>query len=847
MPKDSLKTLLKKFPYFLDKSSSSNFYKSQDVTNRRFQDVYNELFKVYESFHLNKRLLIWKDQNDKYDYVINFVATVPHLKRVRLYKNNTRIYSQSFAYEDNIDNFEYSYTYEAPDYKCNFHNDTFFNYANRLIIDGKTLTNKDEVQGYYLIDELGTATNLEECLQFNPPYTIIAHISNYTSGTYIQIYNTVENLRVPLSTLSPDKEDFVVIIKVTKGKVEYYVDGVLRDDLTWKGSLGTARIFLRVDPNSSVTYEDIFVCHTADVPGEYLDFDYSLRENIIPKDKFKIEVETHDEIIDIKGFPENDTIKGDIYDHDVSLDEIGALLNIPRKTYLTDIPVDLYEYTEPPFNDRGSEDDYHYMTRMLEYMVKLHHVHPVVLEIWKLYGIEADMLNRERFLIKMFDEDYHNGLDWAPQEWEHKDTLCEYTTDLGAYFFTSASTKTPLRDTPITLYFQLLDSLARTIDEDYLVDIYLNNTLIEGDYANKTYKLSNIPSDIENVCRIECKNSTGSIGSDEILISVRCCNNADLYVSETGHNHNPGTKESPLKTVQKAINLTNNDLSVIVVKSGNYDISLYDPIVVKNSCTILGCGSVLMENTDDYSFFKIPKTKGLSLNEVTLQYKGSIYDVDDVTVKNNNHDGSDVELIIYDNGSEPIELTRITMTVTENVIVGDTITVTGKLTNKYNNGVSGKTVRVTCPGSTPVNTTTESNGTFSAELEIVRTGILTVTSKFQGDTNYAPVRITQDITSKISITDALDGYDYVVMDMEYVDNDWNYTYKPVSEITSLSDMNGAIMNLQFTNEKDVEYTRYTSSSTSASITENEMKKLKGMLMGIIYDEYTIQHTDYEVN
>ena len=70
MPKDSLKRLLDMFPYFFNKESTSNFYKSQSVTNNRFQDIYQSLFDVYESFHLQKRCYIWKEQNAAYNYVI---------------------------------------------------------------------------------------------------------------------------------------------------------------------------------------------------------------------------------------------------------------------------------------------------------------------------------------------------------------------------------------------------------------------------------------------------------------------------------------------------------------------------------------------------------------------------------------------------------------------------------------------------------------------------------------------------------------------------------------------------------------------------------------------------------
>ena len=70
MPRDSLKSLMDMFPHFFDKSSTSNFYKSQDVTNKRFQELYNYLFKITQSFQLDKKLLIWKEQSVNFNYKI---------------------------------------------------------------------------------------------------------------------------------------------------------------------------------------------------------------------------------------------------------------------------------------------------------------------------------------------------------------------------------------------------------------------------------------------------------------------------------------------------------------------------------------------------------------------------------------------------------------------------------------------------------------------------------------------------------------------------------------------------------------------------------------------------------
>ena len=105
----SLKKLLSKFPYFLKKSPDSNFYKSEYVFNEQFKGLYNDLIEVYESFHLNKRLLVWREQSDAYDYSINFVACFPYLKTITCYKNDEVIYTESYEYSDEVDTFIYSY------------------------------------------------------------------------------------------------------------------------------------------------------------------------------------------------------------------------------------------------------------------------------------------------------------------------------------------------------------------------------------------------------------------------------------------------------------------------------------------------------------------------------------------------------------------------------------------------------------------------------------------------------------------------------------------------------------------------------------------------------------------
>ena len=145
-------------------------------------------------------------------------------------------------------------------YDCSFHNDTFFNQQNRITVNDKTLTNNSSSNGFYLIDETGTATTLAECLQYNAPFTLLFKITTYTGNSYIQIYdgNNDHTQQKKLSLFSTQNTPFTVKINVLEDKIEYYVDGEKKEEQTWTGEMGTCRAGLRIDPTASVTYTDIY-------------------------------------------------------------------------------------------------------------------------------------------------------------------------------------------------------------------------------------------------------------------------------------------------------------------------------------------------------------------------------------------------------------------------------------------------------------------------------------------------------------------------------------------------------------------------------------------------------------
>ena len=452
---------------------------------------------------------------------------------------------------------------------------------------------------------------------------------------------------------------------------------------------------------------------------------------IIPQDLFKIEVETYDGNFITKGFPENDEIQGNIYDHDTSLDEIGALNNIPRKTY---IPTTDYEHTEPYYNDRLSEDDYHYMKRIIEYNIRLHDTPLPVLEIWKLYGLDATMLNRERLLLKVFDENRHPHHletfeneygyeyqevvvdEWTPQPWEHQDgftDICEI--NFGKYFFVAANTTFPPKGTGITLYFKLLNNIAEELNEEFTVDISLNGTLLKENYTEKLYDVKpELLDDLEpNFFTISSYQESELIGTVIVEVNVQGCNNADIYVANTGNDTTGnGSTTQPYKTLKRAITDLSDAKSVIAIKGS---ITTTETLLLTNNCTIIGCNHGLIENNNTPRIFNIAGNKGLTLNLVDIQLKhnSAVEIIQNAKYNNQNKQFSKYLTVIVHGGKPTLEFT----TNNSNYYYDyDNIIITGTLKSKTI-GIPNATLTIEALGNN-YTITTNNNGEFSKIISI---------------------------------------------------------------------------------------------------------------------------------
>lgn len=94
-----------------------------------------------------------------------------------------------------------------------------------------------------------------------------------------------------------------------------------------------------------------------------------------------------------------------IFYHDVSLDMIGVLFNVPRHSFIQ-IPslknveeeIDYYNHTYPKYCNSLNEDDYHYQKRLEYYITNYNKIYFPCLELWKYFNIDSELVNRKVIL-----------------------------------------------------------------------------------------------------------------------------------------------------------------------------------------------------------------------------------------------------------------------------------------------------------------------------------------------------------------------------------------------------------------------------------------------------------------
>lgn len=437
---------------------------------------------------------------------------------------------------------------------------------------------------------------------------------------------------------------------------EHYIELVSQEVVLDDGSIKINESMQEISKDiytETFNYDD-FVNHF-----EYLHSNTS--QTIIPTEKYTITIETWDEYTTTKGFPENPIIVGDEYDHDYSLDAFGEYFRCPRRTY-KEVKTSQYPDTIPAYDNQVTEDDYHYMQRLLYYATHLNDTPLPVLEIFKLFSItDAQLLNRSRLICRMTDTSKHmeNGVynrGWIPQRWEHKDRWCGGLSD-DLFLFANVNNNNLLEGQKFNFTFKILNSkgeevynnnsyntISETIIEEsekpYIIVPYKNNKLFkEGLFLNsnetwnlKTEDINNMDSTFIFKCfkTIEDaqKDTTpdliiheNDLTSEEIYITVKGCNSADWYVdAENGNDTNNGnSKTTAFKTLKQALSHVEGEKNIISLLNGVYNIL---PENITENTTITSCPEYNPIITcSDPTFFRVYQNASLTLKNIRLNYK----------------------------------------------------------------------------------------------------------------------------------------------------------------------------------------------------------------------------------
>lgn len=691
MVKHSLENLLDKYPFFFDKRPVSNFYKITKVYNENFKLMYNDLFRIYESFHLNKKLLIWKEQEENYNYIINFVVNFPLIKTIKIYKNDDIIYENNFDEIDEVNNFQGQYHFEynklnvikLKSYMCSECGQIYFNEdAPEVCTNGDCENDEFTEVNVYKCKECGE-------LYFISPQEIIdgefdnnCSVNNHLNSLeLVNVYKCRNCGQIYFDKIPPldceycfeDNENNIntKFIEPLTPPI-YYDDDTLIVNEYFKVKLNNNDVDGYVDiPISLDTFsveDNIVNDDDEDIGDDGVAFNVEIPE--IPNDTFLIYVDTYEEYIFKKGFPENDEIMGDVYDHDISLDEIGKLNNIPRKKYDVVTEVDLYPYTEPPYNNKETEDDYHYMKRMIEYNMRLWVDSPPSLELWKIYGVDSDVINRERYLLKVFDENKHpfdeeTGLVqcWNPELWEHKDKFCDGSANYGEYFYVTANNIRPIPGENVDFEFSVMNGLGEIIEEDFYVEVYraiiddndnfmqwkqLSPFKLEDKKLRMSYKAISINK--PSIFRFKAYYSNDlPLGQADIILNSRTEDSADYYVNVNPDNIEyenkeeydnyykdyvaNGSRDAPFLRLEDALSKVNGSLNLICLMS---DVELTEPLIINHNTIILGMNltvderrvvpKIIQKNKEstlkyDKNFFKIIGNKNCKLTLSNIRLK----------------------------------------------------------------------------------------------------------------------------------------------------------------------------------------------------------------------------------
>ena len=441
------------YPHFFDKTDDSNFTKHLKIVGKPQDDIRHKLKTIEWSRILEKPLQIWKTQTKSHIYDMHFKCIVPNIKEINVYKNpilndeevvsfekvdnpddeEGRAIHKTFTYEEDIGYFEETLSDLSTNGTLKIPSDTFllevYTWDDYHFLKGfpeNDYTLKEDNILQYRYNETFLSIKLEEI--------------SYSKYLVFRVHkDRIKEILIRKNDEPFFRQSFIVDListshQTTDFSYTYFDESITNEHTYNQGEYSSYYEVEDTDANLDKIYfaeqeKDEYVFHLLLKNEDFDDDGYV-------KDTYDLEVTTFEkryhclheyDRVYYKRYNGYDNQLNDCFDHDYSLDIIGALLNVPRlRLYQVYRNNDYYlSRTYPSYNNRATEDDYHYMKRIQYYISNYNHVVFPVLEFWKWYQTDATILSRERLITEM-DNTYIRtnedgcGTEYLEEEFEEE-------------------------------------------------------------------------------------------------------------------------------------------------------------------------------------------------------------------------------------------------------------------------------------------------------------------------------------------------------------------------------------------------------------------------------------------
>lgn len=334
---------------------------------------YNEL-----DYKFNESYLKIEYEEISYSKYLTFRVHMDKIKQIQIFKNDEEVYVEDFLIEgfDNTNLHSNDFSYKYFDYDAFPNIDTIYEIEDAGKNSGiiyRANIEKDE----YVFRLPLTDDDLDENGLVKDNYDLWVTVwdkRNKCGKTdiidYTKLYekyidptceDEIPDIKFQVVNFLPTPSDLtlntIFIIK-ENGKYNAYETHYDKDTKVYSFKLGLANI------------------------------DFTVKTNPSPNKTYKKRYSGYDDIL------------GDCFDHDYSLDKLGRLYNVYRYKFYPVPHKNEYYYsrTYPSYNNRLTEDDYHYMKRIQYYIRNYNQIHFPILEFWKYYYTDSQLVNRKDYL-----------------------------------------------------------------------------------------------------------------------------------------------------------------------------------------------------------------------------------------------------------------------------------------------------------------------------------------------------------------------------------------------------------------------------------------------------------------